>query len=163
MNGPNFQKYLAQVCSLISRKIIGIFPYNFPRNGAIDWNRVFLESPDHSPFPMGLSEVSYRLPGGRWGPSKSIQYFLISNLFPCNFARNGATDLNQVFLENSDHSVFLIQLSEVPHYLNGGRWGCQIRYRIFSFLTVHGKIPINTWEMGLQTRIRYFLESSDHS
>ena len=154
---------MARVCSLISREIIGIFPYNFPKNGAIDSNQAFLESPYHSPFPMGLLEVSHRLPGGRWGPSKSIPYFLISDLFPCNFARNGATDSNQVFLESSNHFFFLMQLSEVPHQLNGGRWGRQNRYRIFSFLTVHGKIPINTWEMGLQTRIRYFLESSDHS
>ena len=32
-------------------------PYNFTRNGAKDSNRVFLESVEHSKYPMGLLEV----------------------------------------------------------------------------------------------------------
>ena len=56
-------------------------PYNFARNGAIDSNRVFLESLDHSSFPMELSEVLYQLNGGRWGRHSRYRIFNISNLF----------------------------------------------------------------------------------
>ena len=93
-------------------------PYNFLRNGAIDSNRVFLGSPGHVSFPMGLVEVPQCLLVGRWGPPKSMPYFLISNLFWVNsykFAINGATDSNRVFLESSNHFPFLMELLAVLH------------------------------------------------
>ena len=93
----------AAIYTLISSNIWHFLPknpYNFPRNNAVDLSRVFLESPNHSSFRNGLTEVLHCILNGHWGPSMSIPPFLISNLFwenLYNFARNGATDLNRVF------------------------------------------------------------------
>ena len=125
-----------------------------------------MESPDQFSFPMGLSEVPHCLLTGSWGPFKSMPYFLITNLFsenPYNFARNETTDSNLVFLESSNHSPFLMELLKVLHQRNGGRWGCQSQYHIFTFLTYLWENPYNFPRYSAIDTNRLFLECPDHS
>ena len=122
-------------------------------------NCVFLESSDHFSFPMKYLEVIYQINGGRWG--RQIRYRIFAFLTfswenPYNFTRNGFTDLNQVVLESSDHSLILMGLLEVPHCLLGGSWGPSKSIPHFQISKLFGKIPITSREMRLQTLTGYF-------